>query len=93
MGLQKTELPVGTKVRGWGMLNEYGQFDFTPEQTGTRQGSVKKVLEGDGFAISETKDKVLLHMSIKKQESRLNNVMELCRVFNELMKKFKDYDF
>lgn len=93
MGLIKMDIPVGTKVRGWGLLNEYGQFDFTPEQTGARQGTVKKVKEGENFSISETKDKVIVHYSIEKKSTKLENIFECCKIQNEIINFFKVYDF
>lgn len=93
MGLQKQEMPVGTKVRGWGLLNEYGQFDFTPEQTGVRQGTVKRIKEGENFSLSETKDRIIVHVSFKKQGTKLKNLAEFCKQIDELIKFFNEYDF
>lgn len=93
MGLQKQDIPVGVKVRGWGLLNEYGQFDFTPEQTGVRQGKVKKVAEGDNYSISETKDRVIIHCSFKKKETNIENVVEYTKIFDLILNILRNYDF
>lgn len=92
MALTKRELPVGEKVRGYGLLNEYGEFEFIPEQTGTRKGKVKQVCQTDFFTLSETRQKVIIHVSFEKGVTKQANLLILAKIINQLLMTFKKYE-
>ena len=52
--MNKMSLKPGVKYRGTGWVNEYGEFQFTPEQKGSRPSNLKIVHQGDDFAIYES---------------------------------------
>lgn len=85
-------IPVGQKVKGYGLLNEFGEFDFIPEQTGIRQGQTKLVKQGDNYTVSETKKAVIVHVRLDKKES-LGMISDFCKVVNVLLQTFRDYEF
>lgn len=87
---QKCEMPIGQKVRGYGILNEYGEFEFTPEQTGTRQGRVKVIKNGANYTLSSTKHSLILHCNIKKGQT-LEMVKELTQVMSNIIVDLKSY--
>lgn len=91
--MKKVDFPVGQKVRGYGLLNEYGEFDFIPEQTGSRQGQTKLIKSNDEYTLSETKKYVLVHFRLPKMESKLDFIKSFLKVFNNALTDLKDYDF
>lgn len=85
-------MPVGQKVRGYGLLNEYGEFEFIPEQTGVRQGQVKLLKEGANYTVSTTKNFIIVHMRLEKL-SGMNLIVSLMKTVNELVLNLKNYEF
>lgn len=92
MSLKKFEMPVGQKVKGYGLLNEYGEFDFIPEQKGAREGEVKLIKRGDGFTLSSSKNCLIVHIRISKG-NRLDVIKDFCKNINLLMECFNSYEF
>lgn len=92
MGLKKFEMPVGQKVKGYGLLNEYGEFDFIPEQKGAREGEVKLIKRGESFTLSSSKNCLIVHMRISKG-NRLDVIKDFCKSINCLMEVFNNYEF
>lgn len=91
--MKKVDFPVGQKVRGYGLLNEFGEFDFIPEQTGARQGETKLIKSNDDYTISETKKKVLVHIRIDKTDRcHLDLLKEYIRITNTVLFDLKDYE-
>lgn len=88
----KREMPVGQKVRGYGILNEYGEFDFIPEQTGSRKGQVRFVKETDTYTISVTKNKILIHLKMDKANG-LALVVAFASIMDDILQTLKSYEF
>ena len=66
MPLQQMEIKVGVPYKGNGVLNEYGQWMFTPAQIGSREGQ-KNYVKGEGdYTIYTTKKKVIIHISFDR---------------------------
>lgn len=86
-------MPVGQKVRGYGLLNEYGEFDFIPEQTGIRQGQTKLIKGNDEYTLSETKKMVIVHIRLSKGDSKLDLLKEYLRIFNIVLEDLREYEF
>lgn len=84
-------MPVGVKVKGYGLLNEYGEFDFIPEQTGSRRGQLKVLKETATYTISVTKEKVIVHQRIKKGK-KINMINDFLNTENSILLDLKDYD-
>lgn len=93
MGLKpKIELRPGEKLKGYGLLNEFGEFEFIPEKTGSRQGIVKLVKEGENFTISTTKQRILIHIRLDRI-SGLQLVKKFLQESTNILQILKDYDF
>ena len=92
MALKKMNMEPGKKYRGYALLNEYGEFDFVPEQTGTRAGLIKVVKEGDGFSVKESKKLVIINFSIEKG-TKMEMLNNLLRITNTLITEIQNYDF
>ena len=91
--MKKIEMPIGQKVRGYGLLNEYGEFDFIPEQTGIRQGQTKLIKGNDEYTLSETKKMVIVHIRLLKGDSKLDLLKEYLRIFNIVLEDLREYEF
>lgn len=85
-------MPVGKKIRGYGLLNEYGEFDFIPEQTGVREGQVKLLFQGEDYTISTTKKLVVVHVRLEKGNG-LELIKRYFSTMNKIFDKLKNYDF
>lgn len=90
--MKKMDFPVGQKVRGYGLLNEYGEFDFIPEQTGARQGQTKLIKTNDEYTLSETKKMVIAHIRLPKGDNKLLFIKEFLRIINNVLSDLRDYD-
>lgn len=88
---KKLELKPGVKYKGYCMLNEFGEIDFTPEQTGSRQGVVKLLKEAEGYSLRYSKERVLIHINIKREKG-IKLIQALMQVVNNLIQDFKTYD-
>ena len=91
--MKKMDLVVGQKIRGYGLLNEFGEFDFIPEQKGARQGEIKLIKSNDDYTISETKKKILVHFRLEKGQGSLDLIKTFFKVVNLVIKDFRDYEF
>lgn len=86
------EVVPGKKYRGHGWVNEYGEFQFNPEQTGANKGKVRKLCEGDGYAISTTDRVVMVRMTLNRAKG--DGVSSLFAQTSETVKtKLEEYEF
>lgn len=91
--MTKKDFVVGQKVRGYGLLNEYGEFEFIPEQTGIRKGQQKLITQGDGYTLSETRDKVIVHISFPKGPGRLKTIVNFSTIIQRILYFLQKYEF
>lgn len=89
---QRLELKTGVKYRGYGYLNAFGEFEFTPEQTGSRQGRRKLVKEGDCYSIAETTNSRIVHISLPKDIKGFQLIKSFMNTVNEIVAVFRDYE-
>lgn len=89
---KKIEMKPGEKLKGYGLLNEFGEFEFIPEKTGSRQGAIKLVKETDCFTISTTKTKILVHLRLDKM-SGMALVTKFLSESTNILNILKGYDF
>lgn len=92
--MEKTrkEIEIGVKYSGYGVLNEFGEWTFIPSQIGSRKGRKKFVCGDNDYTIYTTNKKVLIHVSLERNE-RLSLISAFCRIVDRLLTAFKDYDF
>lgn len=91
--MQKMSLPVGQKIRGYGLLNEYGEFDFIPEQTGSRQGETKLIKSTDEYTLSETKQKILVHVRLNKVDKSMIDILkQYIQIMNTILFELRKYE-
>lgn len=92
MKKQRLELQQGVRYRGYGYINDFGEFEFTPEQTGSRQGRRKLIKEGDCFTISETSSVRIFHLTIPKKYSGVALIKEFLTIMNKIVCVLRDYE-
>lgn len=88
----RKELLVGVRYRGYAVLNEFGEFEFTPENTGSQQGRQKVLKSGEDFSISETRTKLLVRLVIKKHNTQMENIFAVAKIFDKVLKIFRNYE-
>lgn len=91
--MKKIDLPVGKKVRGYGLLNEFGEFEFTPEQTGSRPDGMKLVVEKEDYKLFECKKTLRLVVKVPKGDSYLERAKALFAVVNQVISELQKYEF
>lgn len=92
MKKQKLELKAGIKYRGYGFINDFGEFEFTPEQTGSRMGKRRLIKEGENFTISETSAVRIFHLTLPKSLSGLDLIKEFLNTMNKIVEILRDYE-
>ena len=92
--MEKTrrDIQVGVKYSGYGVLNEFGEWTFIPSQVGSRKGRKKFVCGDNDYTVYTTNKKVLIHVSLDRDE-RFALVKGFLRIIDRLLTAFKDYDF
>lgn len=84
-------MQVGKKYRGYGILNEYGEFDFLPEETGSRSGKIKTIKETSSYVLSTTNKKVLIHIRLERVGG-IKLVQKFLKTVNELITELRNYE-
>lgn len=90
--MKKMNFEVGKKYRGYGFINEYGEFEFTPEQTGAKKGQVTQLRCTDDYSLSYTKKYVLVHLRLEKSTT-MELIKRLMNICSNLIIDFKKYEF
>lgn len=88
---QKIDFEPGKKYPGYGILNEYGEFEFIPEQTGSRKGTMKQIKQTKEYTLSQTKKKIIIHICMEKEKG-IKVVQTLLRIMNELITDLRTYE-
>ena len=88
----KRDMPVGQKVRGYGLLNEYGEFEFFPEQTGTRPTQMKLLYESEDLVLHRCKKclRATIYLPIENNTLRMTHV--LSRIVNNIIIYLRDHE-
>lgn len=92
MSLQQMEIKVGVPYKGSGVLNEYGQWMFTPAQVGSREGQKCLVKSDSDYSLYSTKKKVLIYISLDRDE-KIELMKKVTLISDKLFIDFKNYDF
>lgn len=87
----KVEMPVGKRVKGYGMLNEYGEFDFTPTQVGINAGKTKIIKEDEDFSVKESVNFVLVNFRLPKGK-RMQIIKLYLNVMNKILNVLNTYE-
>lgn len=82
----------GVKYKGYAFINEFNEFQFTPEQTGSRSQQKKLVKEEDGFTVYKTTKSVIFHIRVDRADGRNKLVARFLEVTNRIMQVLTKYD-
>lgn len=88
----RKEMLVGVRYKGYAVLNEFGEFEFTPENTGSQQGRQKVIKSGEDFSISETRTKLLIRLVIRKNPTQMENIFAVANIFDKILRIFRNYE-
>lgn len=89
---KKEQMEPGKRYRGYGFINEFKEFCFEPELTGSRAGREKVICAREGIRVSETKKLIIVKFNIQKEDKKELYFKELARVYNEITKILQRYD-
>ena len=92
MAKTKETMVPGKRYRGYGYVNEYREFCFEPENTGSREGVIKAICSREGVGISETQKYLLIRIKMPKCTNLLDRLKELAKVYNQIVKIFREYE-
>lgn len=90
--LKEMEIKVGVPYKGHGVLNGFGQWMFTPSQVGSREGQKKLVVSEENYTIYTTKKKIIVHLSLDRDD-KMTLLSAFLKCVDKLLLNFKDYDF
>lgn len=82
----------GKRYRGYGFINEYKEFCFEPEDTGSRAGVIKQIAVREGVSLSETKTLLLIKIKVEKAPTRLELLKLVSNAYNTIVKLLKEYE-
>ena len=87
--MNKMNLEPGVKYRGTGWINEYGEFQFTPEQKGSKPSNLKIVHQGNDFVIYESAHLWQVKVNFQKTNDDTSKFMGIfTKACNILVKYF-----
>lgn len=90
--LKKETMQTGVKYRGYGILNEYKEFMFIPENTGAHAGRERVLYENEGFQIKQTKNRIIIRVSLENQSNKLEYIKGFADAFNNFTKFIKTHE-
>lgn len=82
----------GVKYRGYGFINEFNEFQFVPEQTGSRAQQRKLVKEEDGFSVYKSAKSIIIHIRVDRPDNRNTLVAKFLAVTNRIIQVMTNYD-
>lgn len=82
----------GKRYKGYGSINEFGEFDFTPSQVGSKPDQKKIIKETDEYTLYETKNFVLTSIRVPKTLNVFKRIMFLLSVVDSIVTEFKKYE-
>ena len=86
------EIRPGEKVKGYAVLNEFGEFEFTPMQEGVREGQQKHLCSGDMYTLSYSRHHVFVRLKIPRRKRMAELMADLVRTMNEVFCRLQTYD-
>ncbi len=72
--LEKKDLEVGKRYKGYAVLNEYGQFEFTPCRKLEGSSRMRIVKTAPGYTLYESANRYRLSFTFAKGGSPLDTV-------------------
>ena len=82
----------GKRYKGYGSINEFGEFDFTPSQVGSKPDQKKIIKETDEYTLYETKNFVLTSIRVPKTLTVFKRILFLLSIVDNIVTEFKKYE-
>jgi hypothetical protein len=92
MGKQVKEMVQGVKYPGYGFINEFNEFQFTPSEVGSRKEVRKLLKEEKNYTVYYTKNKIIFHATVDRRLSRNERIKKVIEVMNNLIGVLQEYD-
>lgn len=89
---KKEEMIPGKRYKGYGYINDYKQFCFEPEATGSQAGREICLFSKDGVSIKQTKNFLLVNMRINRNLTEAEMAKQMMGKFNVAFNFLKDYE-
>lgn len=89
---KKIDLQPGQKVKGYGLLNQYGEFEFIPEETGLHKDRMKVLFQQGGVTVKETRDNLLVSLKVKKSNNFVDVTRHLYGNMEEAIQRLRKYE-
>jgi hypothetical protein len=92
--LRKEEMKVGVKYKGYGFINEFKEFCFQPEATGSQAGREKMLMNwpDELMTIKETKNYLIISMKEPKESQEAERARSLMAKFNLLFNFLRTHE-
>ena len=93
MAKEKMQMEVGKRYKGYGVLNEYGEYLFTPCQKLEPSEKNMKIVRTNGSAtLYESKNNFRLSVNVPKNvQGYQNRVAFMTQGMKQAMKLFEEY--
>ena len=92
---QKIKMEVGKRYKGYGVLNEYGEYTFEPCSVMDERQERMKIVQAQGeTTIYESKNYFRVSVRLSKKEAKNNYTFLIHQVSTEIMRavyKLKNY--
>lgn len=94
MKFKKEEMKPGVKYKGYGFINEFKEFCFQPEATGSQAGREKMVKAWPDamVTVKETKNYLIITIKEEKTQDEPSRARSLMKKFNLLFNFLKNYE-
>ena len=89
--IEKKDIEVGQLYKGYGVLNEYGQFEFTPCKKMPQEQRMKIVRSGEDFTLYECKHTFRLAFTFRKGKDWMQTVQSFVAATSRAAVLIKEY--
>lgn len=89
--MKPLEVKPGIWYRGRAMLNEFGEYQFVPEQTGLREGQIRQIKKTERYTLSHSAKSFIVHMNIPKAKG-LVLIKQFMEVVNNVLTDLRTYE-
>lgn len=82
----------GVKYPGYGFINEFGEFQFTPAEVGSRKEQKKLVKETNDSSVYKTNKYIILHCRVDRKLSIVDRIKKIVELMNDFIVIFRSYE-
>lgn len=92
MAKPSEDFQIGVKYPGYGWINKFNEFQFTPSKIGSRKEQKKLLKEEEDYTVYYTKKKLIFHLTIDRKLERMNRIQMIIKLMNEFIKLIQEYE-